>query len=80
MVRKIGIYNGRFGYDEHQFHSLKVKLKPGIKPNIDDIITDDMIEELKDPLWYKLVSVINWNRNKNNGEMADAILDLINTK
>ncbi len=75
MTRKIGIYNGKYhGFDEH---CIDVKLKNNITLKKGDIVTDDMIKDYKDPLWEYLVYTICINRDKNNGELADIILDLI---
>lgn len=78
MVRKLGTYKMLIPANSSNCkHMVEIKLKLGVNLQDGQIVTDDMIEDYKDPLWFKLVDVICWNRDKNNGEMADAIIDLI---
>lgn len=78
MVRKIGIYQRATTSGGEVRNYIKVKFKNGMIPETGGIVTDDMIEDYKDPLWYKLVDVIYANREcKNNGELADEILKLL---
>lgn len=82
--RKLGTYVAPYESGEH---SIKVRLKNGIILMKGDIVTDDMIEDYKDPIWEKLVNLLYNNYSnpfggpsKNHGDMANMILDLINNK
>jgi hypothetical protein len=73
MTRKLGTYhegcNGRY---------IVAKFKPFVKLNFGDVVTDDMIEDYKDPLWHKLVDMFCTHRgNKTNGELADEVIKLL---
>lgn len=75
MVRKLGIYNGR--YFQRDDHLMIVKLKNGIELMDGDIVMDDMIKDYKDPLWEKLVQLFLGRTGKNNGELADEVIELL---
>ena len=75
MTRKLGIYHGPYCFSDKK-HTMDIELKSGVHLNDGDIVTDDMILDCKDPIWNRLVDVLHTNRSKNNGELADAVLEL----
>lgn len=81
--RKLGTYYGN--YFPRNLHSMRFKLKDGINLKVDDIVTDDMVEDYKDPLvdkisHYLFDNICSHKAGTTCYRMAEEILDLINNK
>lgn len=86
MTRKLGIYHGHLQSTGKNI--IEIDLKSQYK-NIKygDIVTDDMIEDYKDPLITKIANMIyeahvfRCNKPyKSDEQLAEEIIDLINNK